>query len=173
MWICVICVYTRVAIELLINLHLMQGSDISFQTNPIRSMASASHPYQCHLTVTSSCGQLAGSLSLSMSRRINCHLGYNGFKGRPLSSYSVTGREKSHLLSRRNIKNFRFRIHASLDVATAVDVINDLGLDTLTFLCVTVLVVPVFKRIKASPVSWPYQVGFLKFHSLTFTNLFL
>ncbi|XP_047982502.1 K(+) efflux antiporter 3, chloroplastic [Salvia hispanica] len=139
--------------------HKFKGSDISFQTNPIRSMASASHPYQCHLTVTSSCGQLAGSLSLSMSRRINCHLGYNGFKGRPLSSYSVTGREKSHLLSRRNIKNFRFRIHASLDVATAVDVINDLGLDTLTFLCVTVLVVPVFKRIKASPILGFFSAG--------------
>ncbi|KAL1534441.1 K(+) efflux antiporter 3, chloroplastic [Salvia divinorum] len=136
-----------------------KGSDISFQTNPIRSMAPASHPSQCHLTVSSSCGPLAGSPSLSMSRRINCHLAYNGFKGRPLSSYSVTGREKSHLLSRRHVKNFRFRIHASLDVATAVDVINDLGLDTLTFLCVTVLVVPVFKTIKASPILGFFSAG--------------
>lgn len=150
-----ICFCSRVAIELLINLHLMQGYDISFQTNPVRSMASASHPSQCHLTVSSSCGQLVGSPSLSLSHRIYGHLVYNGFKGRPLSSYSVTGRGKSHFLSRKHIKNFKFRIHASLDVAAAVDVINDLGLDTLTFLCVTVLVVPVFKTIKASPVSWP------------------
>lgn len=47
----------------------------------------------------------------------------------------------------------RFRIYAALDVASAVDVINDLGLDTLTFLGVTVMIVPAFKIIKASPVS--------------------
>lgn len=143
-------------IELLINLYVLQGNDIIFQTNPIRSIASASHPSHCHLTVSSSCGQLVGAPSLSMSRRINCHLVYrvyNGFKGRPLSPYSVTGGEGAHLLRLRHVKKFRFRIHASLDVATAVDVINDLGLDTLTFLGVTVFVVPVFKTIKASPVS--------------------
>ncbi|XP_042005254.1 K(+) efflux antiporter 3, chloroplastic-like [Salvia splendens] len=139
--------------------HKLKGYDISFQTNPVRSMASASLPSQCHLTVSSSCGQLAGSPSLSMIRQINCHLVYNGFKGRPLSSYSVTGRGKSHLLSRRHVKNIRFRIHASLDVAAAVDVINDLGLDTLTFLCVTVLVVPVFKTIKASPILGFFSAG--------------
>ncbi|XP_042007971.1 K(+) efflux antiporter 3, chloroplastic-like [Salvia splendens] len=139
--------------------HRLKGYDISFQTNPVRSMASASLPSQCHLTVSSSCGQLAGSPSLSMIRQINCHLVYNGFKGRPLSSYSVTGRGKSHLLSRRHVKNIRFRIHASLDVAAAVDVINDLGLDTLTFLCVTVLVVPVFKTIKASPILGFFSAG--------------
>lgn len=43
-------------------------------------------------------------------------------------------------------------MRAALDVAAAVDVINDLGLDTLTFLAVTVIVVPLFRRIKASPV---------------------
>ncbi|XP_020682144.1 K(+) efflux antiporter 3, chloroplastic [Dendrobium catenatum] len=47
-----------------------------------------------------------------------------------------------------------FRIHAAIDVASAVDVINDLGLDTLTFLAVTVMVVPAFKLIRASPVSF-------------------
>lgn len=46
----------------------------------------------------------------------------------------------------------RLRMRAALDVAAAVDVINDLGLDTLTFLAVTVIVVPLFRRIKASPV---------------------
>lgn len=47
-----------------------------------------------------------------------------------------------------------FRIYAAIDVASAVDVINDLGFDTLTFLAVTVMVVPVFKLIRASPVSF-------------------
>ncbi|XP_057788017.1 K(+) efflux antiporter 3, chloroplastic [Salvia miltiorrhiza] len=142
--------------------HNLKGNDIIFQTNPIRSLASASHPSQCHLTVSSSCGQLVGAPALSMSRRINCHLMYrvyNGFKGRPLSSHTVTGGERSHLLSRRHVKKFRFRIHASLDVATAVDVINDLGLDTLTFLGVTVLVVPFFRTIKASPILGFFFAG--------------
>ena len=48
----------------------------------------------------------------------------------------------------------KFRVHSStLEVATAIDVINDLGLDTLTFLMVTVIVVPAFRLLKASPVS--------------------
>lgn len=53
----------------------------------------------------------------------------------------------------------RFQIYASLDVASAVDVINDLGLDTLTFLAVTVLVVPAFKTIKASPILGFFFAG--------------
>ena len=48
----------------------------------------------------------------------------------------------------------RSRICAAVDVASAIDVINDLGLDTLTFLGVTVVVVPVFKIIRASPVRF-------------------
>lgn len=134
----------------------MQGYDTIFQANPVRSIASTSHPSRCYLNVSSSCGQLVGAPSLSMCRRINCHLQYkvyNGFKGRPLSPSTVTSRERFY----RHVKQFRFRIRASLDVATAVDVINDLGLDTLTFLGVTVLVVPAFKTIKASPVSWLYS----------------
>lgn len=43
-------------------------------------------------------------------------------------------------------------MYSALDVASAIDVINDLGLDTLTFLAVTVLVVPAFKIIRASPI---------------------
>jgi hypothetical protein len=35
-----------------------------------------------------------------------------------------------------------------------VEVINDLGFDTLTFLGVTVLVVPAFRVIRASPVKY-------------------
>lgn len=56
-------------------------------------------------------------------------------------------------LSHKQAHPGRFRIYAALDVATAVEVINDLGFDTLTFLAVTVMVVPAFKIIRASPVS--------------------
>lgn len=44
------------------------------------------------------------------------------------------------------------RSYAGVDVASAVDVINDLGFDTLTFLMVTVIIVPAFRVLKASPV---------------------
>lgn len=57
----------------------------------------------------------------------------NGLKVKPLSP-------------EKHAKQFRFRIHASVDVASAVDVINDLGMDTLTFLAVKVLVFPGFKK---------------------------
>ncbi|XP_023511748.1 K(+) efflux antiporter 3, chloroplastic-like isoform X1 [Cucurbita pepo subsp. pepo] len=53
----------------------------------------------------------------------------------------------------------RLRTRAALDVAAAVDVINDLGLDTLTFLAVTVVVVPLFRRIKASPILGFFFAG--------------
>ncbi|CAA7393973.1 unnamed protein product [Spirodela intermedia] len=53
----------------------------------------------------------------------------------------------------------KFRIHAELEVASAIDVINDLGLDTLTFLAVTVIVVPAFRFLKASPILGFFCAG--------------
>ncbi|KAI6678258.1 hypothetical protein NL676_039054 [Syzygium grande] len=53
----------------------------------------------------------------------------------------------------------RARIRATIDVASAVDVINDLGMDTLTFLAVTVAVVPTFKLFKASPILGFFFAG--------------
>lgn len=47
----------------------------------------------------------------------------------------------------------KFQVKAEMEISSAVEVINDLGFDTLTFLVVTVLVVPAFRVIKASPVS--------------------
>ncbi|KAL5706784.1 hypothetical protein ACHQM5_024906 [Ranunculus cassubicifolius] len=60
------------------------------------------------------------------------------------------------ILSLRRIHVRKFQICASIDVAGAVDVINDLGMDTLTFLMVTVIIVPAFKIIKSSPVSFTF-----------------
>lgn len=53
----------------------------------------------------------------------------------------------------RKTSRGKFQVKAEMEISTAVDVINDLGFDTLTFLVVTVLVVPAFRVIKASPVS--------------------
>ena len=57
-----------------------------------------------------------------------------------------------YVSNQRLVRRVRLQINATVDVAGAVDVINDLGLDTLTFLAVTIIVVPAFKIIKASPV---------------------
>ncbi|RDX96033.1 K(+) efflux antiporter 3, chloroplastic, partial [Mucuna pruriens] len=53
----------------------------------------------------------------------------------------------------------RLKTRTAHDVAGAHEVINDLGLDTLTFLAVTVLIVPTFKLIKASPILGFFFAG--------------
>lgn len=55
---------------------------------------------------------------------------------------------------RRRAAAFRVRAGVGVEIASAVEVINDLGFDTLTFLGVTVLVVPAFRVVKASPVKY-------------------
>ncbi|KAH9300560.1 hypothetical protein KI387_012143, partial [Taxus chinensis] len=59
----------------------------------------------------------------------------------------------------KHSKRGKHRINAELEFANAVDVINDLGLDTMTFFAVTVLVVPAFKVIKASPILGFFFAG--------------
>jgi len=54
----------------------------------------------------------------------------------------------------------RLQTNVAYDVAEGVDVINDLGLDTLTFLAVTVIIVPTFKSLKASPVRSFWSLAF-------------
>ena len=56
---------------------------------------------------------------------------------------------------RRRGSGFRApRAGMDMDLASgAVEVINDLGFDTLTFLGVTVLVIPAFRVVRASPVK--------------------
>jgi hypothetical protein len=53
----------------------------------------------------------------------------------------------------------RVETYAGVDVASAVDVINDLGFDTLTFLMVTVIIVPAFRILKASPILGFFFAG--------------
>ncbi|MCO5612748.1 hypothetical protein L7F22_067017 [Adiantum nelumboides] len=64
---------------------------------------------------------------------------------------------KIHLLRKPRLKGTstrytRLAVRAEVTLAAGLDVINDLGLDTLTFLAATVLVVPLFKALKASPI---------------------
>ncbi|GMN63382.1 hypothetical protein TIFTF001_032455 [Ficus carica] len=83
----------------------------------------------------------------------------NIFERNPLLTSSVCGRRGLFVFDHRPVHWARSRIYASIDVASAVDVINDLGLDTLTFLIVTVIVVPAFRIIKASPILGFFFAG--------------
>lgn len=76
----------------------------------------------------------------------------NGFEHTTSFAYSFSGWKGFYYSKRRPVHWERLQTSAAYDVAGAVEVINDLGLDTLTFLAVTVLIVPTFKLIKASPV---------------------
>ncbi|TKY71552.1 K(+) efflux antiporter 3 [Spatholobus suberectus] len=64
-----------------------------------------------------------------------------------------------HFSKYRPLNWERLKSRAAHDVAGAHEVINDLGLDTLTFLAVTVLIVPTFKLIKASPILGFFFAG--------------
>ncbi|KAJ0680894.1 putative regulator of K+ conductance, cation/H+ exchanger, NAD(P)-binding domain superfamily [Helianthus annuus] len=80
------------------------------------------------------------------------------------SSFLGRRRQLLYISSKNNNNNHRrqfrrFRMNATPDVAGAIEVINDLGLDTLTFLAVTVLVVPAFKIVKASPILGFFCAG--------------
>ncbi|KAM1986335.1 hypothetical protein ACFX15_033741 [Malus domestica] len=81
------------------------------------------------------------------------------FLGNPLLASSVCGWRGLYLSNHRPVHSKRLRTHSGLDVASAVDVINDLGFDTLTFLAVTVIIVPAFKIIKASPILGFFFAG--------------
>ncbi|XP_022726855.1 K(+) efflux antiporter 3, chloroplastic-like isoform X4 [Durio zibethinus] len=93
-------------------------------------------------------------------RMNNCTLVLkNTFGGTPFLHSPPSNKRGVHLSNKRLVHWGTSRIYAAVDVASAVDVINDLGLDTLTFLAVTVMVVPVFKIIRASPILGFFFAG--------------
>ncbi|XP_024018848.1 K(+) efflux antiporter 3, chloroplastic isoform X2 [Morus notabilis] len=100
-----------------------------------------------------------------LSYAVNCRTSHclsfsrNIFETNPLLTSSICGRRGLFVSDHRPVHWARSRIYASIDVANAIDVINDLGLDTLTFLAVTVTVVPAFKIVKASPILGFFFAG--------------
>lgn len=125
--------------------YTLQGYDLTKQKSPgysravsrIRTSSMLTHysvdkqvPFQCQSTAASE----------KFTRR------------RPLDAPSFSGRNLSYFSKHRQLRWDRLQTNVTYDVASAVEVINDLGLDTLTFLAVTVFIVPSFKLIKASPV---------------------
>uniref|UniRef100_A0A7N0T0N9 RCK N-terminal domain-containing protein n=1 Tax=Kalanchoe fedtschenkoi TaxID=63787 RepID=A0A7N0T0N9_KALFE len=95
---------------------------------------------EVHSANVTSHGRNVGFFSSENSNRQTSLSASSTYKPRDLSilDLGLTSREK-------------WKTSAVPDIASAVDVINDLGMDTLTFLMVTVLIVPAFKLIRASP----------------------
>lgn len=85
------------------------------------------------------------SLGSAAGGHLGLGLGKEG-PGRPGRSRCAGGRQAAPPV----------RAAAGPQLSGAVEVINNLGMDTLTFLVATVLVIPAFKGIKASPI-----LGFL------------
>ncbi|XP_059289965.1 K(+) efflux antiporter 3, chloroplastic isoform X1 [Lycium ferocissimum] len=136
-----------------------KGYIVRAQTRSTWSTFSASYLHRHYSNVSYAYNKSIHISSVSLHHKINHpSSGTNGFcKSTPFSS-SCSGRGICILKHRKSLR-CRFQIYASVDVASAVDVINDLGLDTLTFLAVTVLVVPALKTIKTSPILGFFFAG--------------
>ncbi|KAA8545699.1 hypothetical protein F0562_020850 [Nyssa sinensis] len=132
------------------------------QTSTIRVKSDAfSCLYRHFFYAPYSHDQLVHFPSFTVYNRISqcSYITANLFKSTPLLSSSIYRGRGFCFSNHRQAQRERVRIHAALDVASAVDVINDLGLDTLTFLAVTVIVVPAFKIVKASPILGFFFAG--------------
>lgn len=141
---------------------LLKGGIVGDQICPVRAYQCvfSSHHRRLHSISSYRKGRIA--LPSAVSLRYYSLLSFTsidsskGFYGH--SNCMVFG-WRGHLHSCRKSFRGRFRTYAELDVASAIDVINDLGFDTLTFLVVTVMVVPAFRIIKASPILGFFCAG--------------
>lgn len=97
----------------------------------------------------------------SVYQRIRQCSSCTAYASKRVSSFSssIASKKGLYFVSNKRALREKFRICATLDVASAVDVINDLGLDTLTLLLVTVIVVPAFRLIKSSPILGFFCAG--------------
>lgn len=142
--------------------HSHKRHEIISQTSLIRAYTHDSSRLSRHFF----CGPFSHNQRVhSSSCAINCRISHfsltsgNISKGTPLLTSSVSGWRGFYFSYHRKAHWERSRIYSSLDVANAVEVINDLGLDTLTFLAVTVMVIPAFKIIRASPILGFFFAG--------------
>ncbi|TXG54108.1 hypothetical protein EZV62_019364 [Acer yangbiense] len=149
-------------IDLLRLLITLQGFDIFQQTSPIRKYTHDISLFCVHSHSTpSSYKQHVHIPSHAVNYRTR-HRSFalrNIFEGRPLLISSISGQNVAYFSNNRLSRWEGFQTNATVDVASAIDVINDLGLDTLTFLGVTVLVVPAFKIARASPILGFFFAG--------------
>ncbi|KAF5937001.1 hypothetical protein HYC85_024507 [Camellia sinensis] len=141
--------------------HCAKGYDFVNQTSTtIRANSHAFSHMSRHFFSVPYNRQMRVPLS-SIYHRISHCISFtaNVSKGRPLLSPSIFSERGFCFFNHRLAQRERFRIYTALDVSGAVDVINDLGLDILTLLAVTVMVVPAFKIIKTSPILGFFFAG--------------
>ncbi|GMY38904.1 K(+) efflux antiporter 3, chloroplastic [Fagus crenata] len=135
--------------------HSSKGYDIIKQKSPIRAYSHAiSRLGGQYVHMPYSRNRKVCLPSSTISYRIIHRSFVSGyiFEGTPLLISTVFDCGGFCFSKHRLAPSERSRVYAALDVASAIDVINDLGLDTLTFLAVTVLVVPAFKIVRVSPI---------------------
>ncbi|KAH7426956.1 hypothetical protein KP509_10G023600 [Ceratopteris richardii] len=96
-----------------------------------------------HCYMTQLCSRIARNSEPGTKNPI--FFNYGGFRVHKKPNFLLGAKYKS-------INYRQVMVRAEMSLAAGLDVINDLGLDTLTFLVATVLVVPSFKAVKASPI---------------------
>lgn len=135
-------------------LDLLQGCEIFKQAYPIRLCSHDISHFCVHSHSALCYKQQAHLPSHAVNYKIRQRSFALGsfFERRPLFTSSISGQKLVDFSNHRLSRLDGLRTHVTVDVASAIEVINDLGLDTLTFLGVTVLVVPAFKIARASPV---------------------
>ncbi|KAK9905227.1 hypothetical protein M0R45_000421 [Rubus argutus] len=138
-----------------------KGKDIIKQKSPFMACSIATSRFCGHSCIPYVNNQQGRSLSRANKYKIrhSPFVSRNFIQGSSLLTSSVRCWRGLCFSNHRSDHSARWRIYATLDVATAVDVINDLGFDTLTFLAVTVMIVPAFKIIKASPILGFFFAG--------------
>lgn len=155
----------------------LQGKDIFKQKSPFMACSIATSRLCGHSSIPYVSNQQVRSLSCANKYKIrhSPFVSRNFIQGSSLLTSSVRCWRGLYFSNHRPGHSARWRIYATLDVASAVDVINDLGFDTLTFLAVTVMIVPAFKIIKASPVRvlwyWPFYFWCVNSSSSSLGNM--
>lgn len=142
--------------------YIPKGYDFVKQKGPGRATCCASWSPGKSFNLPSSHHTFADSpFNAAYDRMENCRLvSKSVFGGSPFLTSSVLFHWKGLGFSNDRLVQWgRSRIYATADVGSAVEVINDLGLDTLTFLAVTIIIVPAFKIIKASPILGFFFAG--------------
>ncbi|GJY82935.1 K(+) efflux antiporter 3, chloroplastic [Tanacetum coccineum] len=138
------------------------GHDLIFKPSIVRSSHHSPHLYRHLYNGPNRYYKVLHKQAFSTSRRIqySFHTAAKLPDRTLLLPSSFLGGKRFIISNHRHFqRGGRFRMNAALDVGGAVEVINDLGLDTLTFLAVTVLVVPAFKFVKASPILGFFSAG--------------
>ncbi|XP_057515397.1 K(+) efflux antiporter 3, chloroplastic isoform X1 [Amaranthus tricolor] len=145
----------------LVFTHCFKGSEVTYRKGFNRtSYFEISNIRRCSFCLSHSRDRLAHQPSYSFYLRLReSYIRRGVWKKLGTADLECIGRKKLFFSSSGAADRKKFQLHAVVDVATGVDVINDLGLDTLTFLGVTVLIVPALRALKASPILGFFFAG--------------